>query len=162
MKIFGPGETGKVGLDHIRKKDGVKKGQDFAKVLADEKGKVQGIKNEKISQTKQAAIPQFPSHQALTSVEAVGRTGEGTDLMKAIKLTEQVIGRLDFFKAALENQKVDITKFSPLIEALKNDGKNLEEISTNLSSHPQLKTLADETSTLAAKEVLKFYRGDYG
>lgn len=162
MKILGPDEVGKTGFQAKQKKEGIKEGQYFGKILAEESEKVKGIKSKKVSGSKQAAGPQFPSHLSLASVEKGGKIGELTDQNKILMLTEQVLTRLDFFKSALENPKVDITKFSPLVESLKIDGKSLEEIAPKISSNLQLKSLADETSILAAMEAIKFYRGDYG
>lgn len=162
MKIPGPGETGNVGLPFKPKKDGVKGGQDFGKILAGEKEKIEGVKNQKISQTLQTKGPQFPSEIAMSSVEAAGETGGTTDQKKAILLTEQVLAQLDFFKSALGNPNVSLPKFSPLIETLNAGGKNLEEISSKTLSDPKLKSLTGETATLVAIEVMKFYRGDYG
>ena len=98
----------------------------------------------------------------MTSLESSGKGGEVINREKLIAVTEKVLTRLEFFKSALENPKVDLSKFSPLVESLKNDGNNLEAISSKISSDAQLKNLADEASTLAAMEVMKFYRGDYG
>jgi hypothetical protein len=165
MKILGPGETGKTGIQPKQKKEGITGGQDFGKILAEESEKIKGIKSEKVSGSTEASGPRFPSNLLLDSVESVakgGKTGELTDQKKILALTEQVLARLDFFKAALENPKVDISKFSPLIESLKNDSKSLEKIAPLVSSNPALKSLADDTLTLAATEAAKFYRGDYG
>lgn len=162
MKIPGPGETGKVGLPFKPKKDGVKEGQGFEKILAGEKGEIEGVKNQKIGQTPQTKGPQFPSEIAMSPVEAAGKIGGMTDQKKAILLTEQVLARLDFLKSALENPNVSLPKFSPLIETLEADGKNLEEISSKTLSDPKLKSIAGETATLVATEVMKFNRGDYG
>lgn len=162
MEVLGPGETGKAGFQAKQKKEGIKGEQDFGKILAEESEKVKGVKSKKVSGSKQAAGPQFSSHLSLASVEKGGKIEKLTDQNKILTLTEQVLTRLDFFKSALENPKVDITKFFPLVESLKIDGKSLEEIAPKISSNPQLKSLADETSTLAATEAIKFYRGDYG
>ena len=162
MKIIGPEESGKIGFKPTQKKDGVKNRQNFAKVLAEENEKIKGLKSEKAGQSQQTASPQFPKHFSLTSLESSGKGGEVINREKLIAVTEKVLIRLEFFKSALENPKVDLSKFSPLVESLKNDGNNLEAISSKISSDAQLKNLADEASTLAAMEVMKFYRGDYG
>mgnify|MGYP001268107884 FL=1 len=162
MKIFGPDELGKAGFKPTQKKDGVKGGQDFSKVLAEESNKITGTKSEKAGQTKQAAGPQFPEHIPLTSLDSVGNAGNAIDREKLIAMTEKLLTRLEFFKSALENPKVDINKFSPLAELLKKDGNSLEEISAKLASDFPLKGLADETAALAATESIKFFRGDYG
>ncbi|HJP17534.1 MAG: hypothetical protein CMD96_04155 [Gammaproteobacteria bacterium] len=162
MKIFGPDELGKAGFKPTQKKDGVKGKQDFSRVLAEESNKIKGAKSEMAGQTKQTAGAQFPEHIPLTSLDSVGKAGEAKDREKLIAMTEKLLTRLEFFKSALENPKVDISKFSPLAELLKKDGNSLEEISAKLSSDFPLKGLADETAALAATESIKFYRGDYG
>ncbi len=159
MKIIGPDGPGKIGVPPKQKNDGVKSGNDFSKVLAEENAKIKG--GQKTGQAKQASAPQFPSHMSITSVE--GAKGEKSiNLNNVIAMTEQLLTRIDFFKAALENPKVDITKFSPLVESLKSGGENLGEISSKLSLGSQLKSVVDETSILATTEAMKFNRGDYG
>lgn len=162
MKVTGPGDAGKIGFPPKTKKDGIKGGPGFGNILAEEKDKLEGAKNQKISQTAKVKGPEFPSDISLKSLEAAGKIGGATDQQKAILLTEQVLARLDFFKSALGSTKLNMGKFSPLIETLKIDVKNLEEISSKMLSHPKLKSLTDETATLAALEVMKFDRGDYG
>ncbi len=159
MKIIGPKESGKIDLKPAQKKDEVEGGQDFSRVLSEESKKIKGAKTEKAGQTKQAAGPQFPKHIQLASLESGGKTI--IDHEKLLAMTEKVLRRLEFFKSAIENPKVDISKFLPLVESLKNDGNSLEEISAKIPSDIPLKGLADETAVLAATESIKFYRGDY-
>ncbi len=162
MKIIGPEESGNLGFKPTQKKSEVKGGQDFSRVFAEESKKIKGAKIEKGGQTKEAAGPQFPKHSPLTSLESLGKAGEAISSEKLIAMTEKLLTRLEFFKSALENPKVDISKFSPLVESLKKDGNNLEDISAKISSDVPLRGLADEIAALAATESLKFYRGDYG
>lgn len=159
MKIIGPEESGKVAFIPNKKNDGVKGGQEFSRVLAEESKKIKGAKTENTGQTKQAAVPQFPKHIPLTSLESGGKAI--IDRENLIAMTEKILTRLEFFKSALENPKVDINKFLPLVESLKNDGNSLEEISAKIPSDIPLKSLADETAALAVTESIKFYRGDY-
>ena len=159
MKIFGPDEPGKIGLKPTLKKDEVKGGKDFARILAEENKVATGAKSENAGQSKQAEGPHFPSHIPLTSLDS---EGEVKNREKAAALAEKVLDRLEFFKSALENPKVDISKFSSLIESLKNEGNSLEKVSAKISSGNPLKNLTEETATLAATEVIKFNRGDYG
>lgn len=159
MKIIGPKELGKIDPKPTQKKDEVKGGQDFSNVLSEESKKIKGAKIGKAGQTKQAAGPQFPKHIPLTSLESGGKAI--IDRENLIAMTEKILTRLEFFKSALENPKVDINKFLPLVESLKNDGNSLEEISAKIPSDIPLKSLADETAALAVTESIKFYRGDY-
>lgn len=159
MEILGPGEAGKLGFHSNKKKEGVKGGQDFAKVLSNE---MQGAKTEKTGQSKQAADPHFPTHFALNQVDSDGKTANAAHPGKVIEMAEKVLARLEFFQAALDSPKVEISKFSPLIESLKSDRNSLEEIASQIASDPKLKNLADETAALAATEVIKYNRGDYG
>jgi hypothetical protein len=79
-------------------------------------------------------------------------------------VTEQVqeaLSLLESYAVALGDPNNTLKDLAPMAEELSLSADSLNKLSSSLKNEDPLKSITDETATIAAVESLKFKRGDY-
>ena len=100
--------------------------------------------------------------QAATGTVSSSRLSGVTSATQApVKMVENALSHLDAFKDALARPDQSLKNLAPLVKGLETDSLRLTDLAKKLPQDSPVRSLVQETATLAYMEAFKFNRGDY-
>ena len=79
----------------------------------------------------------------------------------ALNMAEDALNSLEKFGELLSRPETQPNKLERVVTRMSSTARKLEEVVKSLPQESSLKTMLEQISTLAAKEVAKYERGDY-
>ncbi|HDM79437.1 MAG TPA: hypothetical protein ENG51_23695 [Deltaproteobacteria bacterium] len=79
----------------------------------------------------------------------------------ALNMAEDALNSLEKFGEFLSRPVTQPNKLERVVTEMSSTARKLEEVVSSLPQESSLKTMLEQISTLAAKEVAKYERGDY-